>query len=357
MMSQALRKTELTKQDFKSNNSSADEPMSTFESIKMARDVLSQESDALNRLAQSIPADFSSAAQLLASSTGSVIVIGIGKAGWIAQKISASLASTGTRSHYVHPSEAMHGDLGRIGSDDIVLALSNSGETAEMLQILPTLKALGVPIVSITSTMACTLGQHSDLVLDYGKVPEACPLGLAPTTTTTLMLGLGDALAMVVSSIRKLQPHDFARCHPGGSLGKKLSTVEELMRPVSECRVAKDSETVRNIYIQLSGPKRRTGAVLLTDHRNKLSGIFTDSDLARLLETQKDNLLDKPVAEVMTPNPAFVSEGSKSLVAVEILASLNISELPVVDTKGRPVGLIDITDVVGMIPIDSKNVG
>ena len=326
-------------------------PLSAFEKNKLAREVILQEAQALSELAGRIPADLTTAAEWMVACRGSVIVIGIGKAGWIAQKLSASLASTGTRSHFVHPSEAMHGDLGRIGADDLVLALSNSGETAEMLQILPSLKSRGTRLISMTATADNSLARHSDLVLDYGQVREACPLGLAPTTSTTLMLGLGDALAMVAATLRKMQPQDFARHHPGGSLGRKLSNVEEIMRPIDECRLAQSDRTVREVYVQLAGPRRRAGAVVLTNDQGQLAGIFTDSDLARLLESGRDQALDQPIARVMTASPAFVSANSKAMVAVEILASLNISELPVVDEQHRPVGLVDVTDVVGLFPV------
>ena len=328
--------------------------MSSFEKVKLARDVILAEIAALNELAERLPADIAKAADQLAACHGSVIVVGVGKAGWIGQKLSATLASTGTRSHFVHPSEAMHGDLGRIGPDDLVLALSNSGETEELLQILPSLKSRGTQVVSMTATADNSLARHSDLVLDFGKFREACPLGLAPTTSTTVMLAMGDALAMVVMKIKSLQPHDFARHHPGGSLGRKLSGVDEIMRPIEECRLARQRMTVREVYVELAGPRRRAGAVVLVDDQGKLSGIFTDSDLARLLERGRDQALDSPIERVMTRNPAFVSSGSQAMVAVEILASLNISELPVVDECNRPLGLIDVTDVVGLFPVQDN---
>jgi arabinose-5-phosphate isomerase len=196
------------------------------------------------------------------------------------------------------------------------------------------------------------LASNAECILDYGISGEACPLGLAPTTSTTVMLALGDALSMVVAKVKDLRPQDFARSHPGGSLGKKLSNVTEIMRPISECRVASSEQTVREIYIQLAGPSRRSGAVLLVDENDWLVGIFTDSDLARLLERQQDKWFDKPVAEVMTRKPTCVTTDTKTQLAVEILASINISELPVVDKSNKPVGLIDITDVVGLFPVE-----
>ena len=321
-----------------------------FELLKSARDVIATEADALNRLANKIPIDFERAVKTLVECRGSVIVTGIGKAGWIGQKISASFASTGTRSHFLHPSEAMHGDLGRVGSGDIILVLSNSGETPEIVQLLPAFEKAGVPVISIVSSDACTLARGSSISLAYGSAQEACHLGLAPSTSTTLMLALGDALALVTSQEKRFQSIDFAKFHPGGSLGKKLSSVNEIMRPIENCRLAYQNETVREIYVRLHGPDRRTGAILLTDDDGKLTGIFTDSDLARLLERQQDELMDGPIHKVMTQNPKTARIGSKTAVAVEILACNNISELPVVDARDRPRGIIDITDVVGILP-------
>ncbi len=316
---------------------------------RQARQIILQESTALEKLANHLPAGFDRAVDLICGCQGAVIVSGIGKAGWIAQKVSATLASTGSRSHYLHPSEAMHGDLGRIGPDDIVLMLSNSGETAEILQLLPTLVRAGIPLVSIVGSDTNSLAEASQVVLSYGRVSEACPLGLAPSTSTTLMLALGDALALVASFKKGFRAIDFARHHPGGSLGKKLSRVEDLMRGIDQCRVAPDDETIRSIYVRLQGPGRRSGAILLVDSTGQLSGIFTDSDLARLLERQEDYLLDQPVGSVMTRNPKTIQAGCKTSSAVELLSTHNISELPVIDRRGKPLGIIDITDVLGLL--------
>ncbi len=320
--------------------------LSEFEQIRQATEVIRSEADALQKLASRIPADFCTAAGLLVGCQGSVIVTGIGKAGWIGQKISASLASTGTRSHYLHPAEAIHGDLGRVGHDDVILVFSNSGETDEITKLLPTFKQLGTPIIAITGKSKSTLVAHSAAVLNYGATEEACHLGLAPSTSTALMLGLGDALALVVSKMKGFQPRDFAKFHPGGSLGKRLSKVEDMMRPISECRVALETETVREIYIRYSGRDRRAGVVLVLNEEGTLKGIFTDSDLARLMEREKDFLFDDPICNVMTRTPVTIAAGSKTMVAIETLACRNLSELPVVDRRGRAIGLIDITDVV-----------
>lgn len=319
-----------------------------FEQLQIATEVIKSESSALQRLSANLPDDFCNAVGLLLDCQGCVIVTGVGKAGWIGQKISASLASTGTRSHFLHPAEAVHGDLGRVGPDDLILVFSNSGETGEILKLIPTFEKFGTPIVSITGKSKSTLVAHSAAVLNYGATQEACHLGLAPSTSTALMLALGDALSLVVSRSKNFEAIDFAKFHPGGSLGKRLSLVEEVMRPISECRVARQSETVREVYIQQGGRDRRAGAVLITDCDEKLTGFFTDSDLAKLLERQQDELFDQPIHTVMTRNPVTVSAGSKTMVAIETLACRNLSELPVVDSQGKVIGLIDITDVVNV---------
>ena len=321
-----------------------------FEVLRQARDIVRQEADALVALSAGIPIRLFEAVQLIAEREGAVIVTGVGKAGWIGQKISASFASTGTCSHFLNPSEAFHGDLGRIGPRDVVLALSNSGETGELAQILPRINQFDVPIIAITSSEQSTLAQHADIVLNYGSLSEAGHMGLAPTTSTTVMLALGDALALCVSQEQQFQATDFARFHPGGKLGQQLSTVDEVMRPLSACRVAIESETIREIYVRYSGRERRVGVILVLDDAGKLVGLFTDSDLARLLEQQQDSFFDKPITTVMTKSPVTVSTSSQTMAAVEVLASRNLSELPVVDKNGRPIGLIDITDVVSLIP-------
>ena len=319
-----------------------------FEHIKQGREILLNQAEAIKTVGDNVPADFPLAVEMLAGCRGAVIVVGIGKAGWIGQKVSASLASTGTASHFLHPSEAIHGDLGRVKTDDVVLILSNSGETTEIVNLLPRFENLGVKIVAITATLENSLARHAAAVLDFGKVKESGHLGLAPSTSTTVMLAIGDALALTVSRYKDFQATDFAKFHPGGSLGLKLSNVTEVMRPISSCRIGMESDTVRNLFVSQGGARRRSGVVLLTGQSGELTGIFTDSDLAKLLERQQDDLFDGPVSHVMTTEPITIGADERASVAIEILAARNISELPVVDTKGRPVGLVDITDIVSL---------
>ena len=331
-------------------NFATEKPLDSAEQLAYAREIIQTEGQALLHLADRLDHQFSRAIDLLYNCQGSVMVTGMGKAGLIGQKISATLSSTGTRSHFLHPGEAYHGDLGRIHRSDVVLVLSQSGETEEVIRLLPTLATFKVPVIAITGRPESTLGRGADVVIDLGRMSEVCGLGLAPTTSTTAMLSLGDALALVTSRRRGFKAEDFARFHPGGSLGRKLSKVSDHMRPLSECRVAADQSKVRDVLTTCTKPGRRTGAVMLTAADGTLSGIFTDSDLVRLLEHHQETALDGPVCEVMTKGPAMVQSGARMAEAVTLLARRKISELPVIDSAGRPVGLIDITDIAGLLP-------
>jgi arabinose-5-phosphate isomerase len=328
----------------------APDPLSPFEQLRLGREVVRAEGQTLLALADRLGEEFCHAAALLAATRGSVIVSGMGKAGLIGQKIAATFASTGTRSHFLHPSEAIHGDLGRVHADDVALILSFSGNTEEVVRILPALRDLGVAIVAVTGQTDSALGKHAVITLDLGSIREACPLGLAPTASTTAMLALGDALALVLSRMRGFSANDFARFHPGGSLGRKLLRVEEAMRPLVQCRVARASQTLRETLVGQSRPGRRTGAIMVVDEAGLLVGVFTDSDLARLLEANRDAAIDGSISDVMTRAPATVTIGELLSAACEMLSRRKISELPVVDQAGRPIGLIDITDVVGLAP-------
>ncbi|HUT89076.1 MAG TPA: KpsF/GutQ family sugar-phosphate isomerase [Thermoguttaceae bacterium] len=324
--------------------------LSPFEQLRCARQIIEQESQTLAQLAKRLDHEFCRAVERLYACRGSVIVSGMGKAGLVGQKIMATLASTGTRSHCLHPAEAVHGDLGRIDRDDVMLILSQSGETEEVVRLLPSLAELGVPILAITGRADSTLGRAATVTLELGPLEEAGSLGLAPSTSTTAMLALGDALALVTSRMRNFDRDDFARFHPGGSLGRKLSKVDHHLRPLEQCRVADREKTVREVFVGASMPGRRTGAIMVVDRDGKLTGIFTDSDLARLFEHRRDRDLDLPIRNVMTANPLTIRLGSRMVEAVELMAHRKISELPVVDADGRPVGLIDVTDVVGVLP-------
>jgi arabinose-5-phosphate isomerase len=323
---------------------------SRFEQLRLARDILRQEGDAIVRLSRSLDDSFCNALELLLACRGNVLVSGMGKAGHVGQKIAATLASTGTRSFFLHPAEAVHGDLGRVQTGDVSLILSQSGETAEIVQILGSLAAVDVPIIAITGRTTSTLAKQATVTLPLGNLQEACPLGVAPSTSTTAMLALGDALALVVSSMRGFRREDFARNHPGGSLGRHLARVEEAMRPLAECRVAHEYETVRAVFVERRRPGRRSGAVMLVDDTGRLTGIFTDSDLARLLENRRDHEIDGPIGALMTRDPKTALAGTLLADAWKLMAAKKISELPVIDESGIPLGMLDVTDIVALLP-------
>jgi arabinose-5-phosphate isomerase len=324
--------------------------------VERGRVVLRSERQAIEQLIDRLDDSFAQAVEQVLGCRGSVIVSGMGKAGIVGQKLAASLSSTGTPSSFLHPAEAVHGDLGCIRSDDIVLLLSYSGETEEVLRLLPLVGQVARASLAITAHADSSLAKQVDLALLLGQHPEACHMGLAPSCSTTAMLALGDALALVVSQQRGFTREQFARLHPAGNLGKQLTRVEEVMRPLGECRLAGDWQSVREVLIHVGRPGRRTGAMMLTNSSGELSGIFTDSDLARLLENSHESQLDLPVAEVMTRRVQTVSAGAYLADAMRTLAQRKISELPVVAHDGRPVGLIDITDVMSVMSDDWSRV-
>lgn len=325
-------------------------PHAHVEQLREARRVIRHEAESLLELSNRLDASFCAAADLLWRCTGRVVVTGMGKAGLIGRKIAATLSSTGTRAQFLHPAEAVHGDLGCLSPDDVLLALSNSGETEELCRVLPLVRQWRIPIVAVTAHAHSALGREADVVLPLGRLPEADPHGLAPSTSTTAMLALGDALAFVVGRLRGFTPLDFAQFHPGGSLGRKLQTVREAMRPLEQLRIASQDTPVREVLVQQGKPGRRSGAVMLLDATGRLSGLFTDSDLVRLLEQRRDGQLDRPISEVMTVRPLTISPDRRLTDAVDLLSGKKVSELPVVDDDGYPVGLIDITDVISLLP-------
>jgi arabinose-5-phosphate isomerase len=322
------------------------------EGLAFAREVLRIEAQALERVRDQLGLSIARAADLIYRCPGSVIVTGMGKAGLVGQKMAATLASTGTRAFHLHPAEAVHGDLGRIRADDVVIALSNNGETEEVLRLIPALRRLGACLVAITQRASSTLGHAADLCIVLGPIEEACPLGLAPSASTTALMAVGDALALLVSRMRDFRAEDFALYHPAGSLGRKLLRVEDVMRTGSKLRRARADETVRAVFVRLAGPRRRSGAVLIEDDDERLLGIFTDSDLARLFEKRREADLDRPIGDVMTPDPIQIQVGATLAEAVEMLKARKISELPVVDRGGHLVGLIDVTDLIALVPAD-----
>lgn len=319
----------------------------------LVRRTLLQEATALARMISNLSAgQISRAVEAIVGCSGNICLVGLGKAGLIARKIAATLTSTGTPSYFLHPSEALHGDLGILRQNDIIMSLSASGETEETIQAVRQGKRQGSFVIAITCRPGSSLGQLADCVLGLGEVPEAGMLGLAPTCSTTCMLAVGDALALAVSELRGFSARDFARFHPGGTLGLQLAAVDDWMRPLKQCRLAKIGDSVRAVVVATSCPGRRTGAIMLVDHAGCLRGIFTDSDLARLFEHRHEAGLDRLIEEVMTTSPKHVLSGEKLIEAVQILVQFKLSELPVVNRNLQPVGLLDITDVLPLVPGD-----
>jgi arabinose-5-phosphate isomerase len=329
-----------------------DAPGGEADRLEYARQILQSEAAALNRVAERLDQTFLKAVDLLYRCTGRIAVTGTGKSADVGQKIAGTLNSTGTRAYVLDSTRALHGDLGMVHPQDIALVLSHSGESEEIVRLLDPLRAMASAIVALTGNGESTLARKADVALVLGPLEEVCPLGLAPSTSTTAMIAVGDALAFVLSQMREFSREDFARVHPAGSLGRKLLPVESAMRRGSDLRLASCEDTVRQVFARPRQRGRRTGAVMLTGPEGRLAGLFTDSDLARLFELRRDASLDQPIREVMTINPIKIAVGARVSEALEILRKHKISELPVVDDAGRPVGLVDITDLIGLVPAE-----
>ena len=325
-----------------------DFPSTLLQRLGMLRTNMKLEAEAIISAAEQLSAEAVRAAEWISETEGSVIVTGVGKAGLVGQKLVATLASTGTRAHFLHPSEAVHGDLGRVHSQDLVIALSTSGRSEEVVRIAPFLRQHSAGLISLTADADNPVAVASDCVVVVGKHREACPNGLAPTSSTSVLMAVGDSIAMLASRLRRFSPQDFARFHPGGALGQKLATVDQLMRPLGGCRMASVHSTVREAMISATQAQRCSGAVMLTDDFGRLAGLFTDSDLARLLQNREDSALDEPIEAIMTSDPLTTQSGTLLNDAVAIMSHQKISELPVVDSDGCPLGLIDITDLVAL---------
>src|SRR6267154_2142368 len=312
--------------------------------VDYAREVIRAEADAVAQLGARLNGAFSDAVARIFDCDGRVVVTGMGKAGFIAQKISATFASTGTPSLFLHPAEALHGDLGRVVPGDLVVALSNSGETEEILRLLPALKRMGAPIIAVTGGQKSSLAAAADVVLEIGPVPEACPLGLAPTASTAALLALGDALAMTVLHRRGFSPEQFAELHPAGALGRRLLRVREVMRTGAANPTVTEDTSLRETAAVMS-TVGRPGAASVVNDSGKLVGIFTDGDLRRLVQ-QDDVDFTRSVSAVMGRNPRTVGPDDLAVTAAEILREGQIDQLPVVDPAGRPVGLLDVQDLL-----------
>jgi arabinose-5-phosphate isomerase len=316
------------------------------ERLSRAAEVLRAEAHALAGLEARLDERFARAVELVLACRGMVVVAGVGKAGLIGAKISATLASTGTPSLALHASDALHGDLGRIRAQDLVLALSNSGETVEIKALVPAVRRIGAGLMAITGNGDSTLARLCDCVLDIGKLDEACPLGLAPTVSTAAMLALGDALAMVVQRERGFSREHYALYHPAGALGRRLMRVGEVMRRGAELPLARAGTPLREVLRVMSQTPGRPGAALVVDGAGTLAGIFTDGDLRRLLERGGQGFLDEPVDRHMGRQPKSV--GPEQLVdeAMHLLHEHRVDQIAVIDEQRRPVGLLDVQDVL-----------
>jgi arabinose-5-phosphate isomerase len=309
-----------------------------------AERVLRLEAEGILGLIAKLDESFDRAVQMLQGGAGRVIVTGMGKSGIIGRKIAATLASTGTPAHFLHPAEGVHGDLGMVARGDVVLALSNSGETEEMLAILPPLKRLGVPIVLMTGKPHSTLARQSDVVLDISVPEEACPMNLAPTASTTAALAAGDALAMALLERRGLRPEDYAALHPRGTLGwRALFRVADLMHTGEAVPVVAEHTKLRDLVVEMT--RRRFGMTTVVDARGRLVGVITDGDLRRL------HLQDLPVGEltaneIATRRPKVIAPDELAAKALEVMEAFAITSLVIVDQDHRPCGIIHMHDIL-----------
>lgn len=277
---------------------------------------------------------------------GRLVVTGIGKAGHIGKKLAATFASTGTPSFFLHPAEARHGDLGMVQPTDVILALSNSGSSEELVTLLPSLRLIGCELIAIVGRLNSPLARHADQVLSFGAVMEACPLGLAPSTSTTTMLALGDALALTVQRMRSFTPEQYARFHPGGALGRRLMTCAEAMRAGDRVPAVTPDTPVLTCLKRITSA--RAGSIMMVDSEQRLLGIFTDGDLRRALTTGADatTVLNGPASEHATMPCRSVTGSELLQTALHLCNERKINELPVVDDEGRLIGLLDVQDLI-----------
>ena len=319
-------------------------PLDPDQVLHLARETFDIEAAALSAMAARLDAHFVQAVQRVLQTTGRVVVMGMGKSGHVGRKIAATLASTGTPAFFVHPAEASHGDLGMVTADDLVLAISNSGESGELTVLLPVLRRLGVPMIAMTGGLQSTLARHADLTLDCSVQREACPLNLAPTASTTAQLAMGDALAVALLDARGFRPEDFARSHPGGALGRKLLThVSDVMRSGEAVPRVSPDASFSELMREMSA--KGLGAAAVVDGAGQVLGIFTDGDLRRRIEAGAD-LRTATAGEVMHAKPRRIAADALAVDAAEMMESHGITNVLVVGTDGALEGVVHIRDLM-----------
>ena len=312
--------------------------------LNLGRAVIETEAAAVSALLQRIDERFASACGCMLDCTGRIVVIGVGKSGHVASKIAATLASTGTPAFFVHPAEAGHGDMGMIKREDVVVAISNSGETAEVNAILPPLKRLGIKLIAMTGNAASTLARHADIHIDVSVEQEACPLGLAPTSSTTAAMVMGDALAVALLEARGFTREDFARSHPAGQLGRKLLLhIRDIMHSGSDVPVVSEEATISQTILEIT--RKRMGMSAIIDSDGNVSGIFTDGDLRRTLDAGLDPH-STPISRVMTRGSKHIGPDALAVEAVQMMEAHSIQGLLVVDTDNQLVGALNFQDLL-----------
>lgn len=318
--------------------------------LETAKRVLEIEADAVRRMIDALGREFESSARLLADCRGRIVTTGMGKSGIICRKLAATLSSTGTPALFMHPAEAIHGDLGMIARGDTVLMISNSGETSELIMLLTTLKRLDIPLISMLGNTESTLARHSDIVLDIGVDREACPLGLAPTASSTAALALGDALAMAVSVHKGFKPEEFARLHPGGKLGKKLALVEDLMHTGENLPLVFPETVMIDVIYEMS--RKGMGIAIVISpgkpgEKIRFLGVISDGDLRRRLQAEREAVLDLCAGACMTPDPEVISPGEMAAKALNLMEKKKITSLIVTGEGRELIGLIHLHDLWG----------
>ncbi|MBI4619514.1 MAG: KpsF/GutQ family sugar-phosphate isomerase [Desulfobacterales bacterium] len=313
--------------------------------IKQAKEVLRIEAEAIQNLIKRIDKNFVRAVDILYSGKGRAVVTGVGKSGIIGRKIAATLTSTGTPALFLHPVEGMHGDLGIVMKEDVVIAISNSGETEEINSIIPIVKRIGASLIAFTGNVESTLARKSDVTIDIGVEREACPLGLAPTASTTATLAMGDALAVALLNKRSFQKVDFHRIHPGGNLSKRLMLrIRDVMLTGEDIPIIHEEQSMKEALEEIT--RKDIGLTLVVDHKQMLTGIITDGDLRRLIQNN-DNLLEIPVKELMTLNPRIIDEDKLAGEAIEEMERHRITSLAIIDEGRRIKGIAHLHDLLG----------